>query len=89
MAFKLTNVRPFQGLNVETGNGVILASTAWFGISVSTTHAMVILWGLAPQKGTWLPGGVWVRKLLVHGSSQFQLVQQLLYMIPNAFFDTI
>jgi inorganic phosphate transporter, PiT family len=40
MAFKLTNLRPFQGFCAETGGGVILTSMAWFGIPVSTTHAI-------------------------------------------------
>jgi PiT family inorganic phosphate transporter len=40
MAFRLTNIRPFQGFCAETGGGVILTSMAWFGIPVSTTHAI-------------------------------------------------
>ncbi|HET6727095.1 MAG TPA: inorganic phosphate transporter [Nitrososphaeraceae archaeon] len=40
MAFKLTNLRPFQGFCAETGGGVILSSMAWLGIPVSTTHAI-------------------------------------------------
>ena len=40
MAFKLTSLRPFQGFCAETGGGVILTSMAWFGIPVSTTHAI-------------------------------------------------
>ena len=40
MAFKLTNLRPYQGFCAETGGGVILTSMAWFGIPVSTTHAI-------------------------------------------------
>ena len=40
MAFKLTNLRPFQGFCAETGGGVILTSMAWLGIPVSTTHAI-------------------------------------------------
>jgi PiT family inorganic phosphate transporter len=40
MAFRLTNLRPFQGFCAETGGGVILTSMAWFGIPVSTTHAI-------------------------------------------------
>lgn len=35
-----TNLRPFQGFCAETGGGVILTSMAWFGIPVSTTHAI-------------------------------------------------
>ena len=40
MAFRLTSLRPYQGFCAETGGGAILASMAWFGIPVSTTHAI-------------------------------------------------
>jgi PiT family inorganic phosphate transporter len=40
MAFKLTNLKPYQGFCAETGGGAILASMAWLGIPVSTTHAI-------------------------------------------------
>ena len=40
MAFKLTNLHPYQGFCAETGGGVILTSMAWLGIPVSTTHAI-------------------------------------------------
>jgi len=40
MAFKLTDLRPYQGFCAETGGGVILAAMAWLGIPVSTTHAI-------------------------------------------------
>jgi PiT family inorganic phosphate transporter len=40
MAFKLTNLRPYQGFCAETGGDVILTSMAWLGIPVSTTHAI-------------------------------------------------
>lgn len=40
MAFKLTNLKPYQGFCAETGGGAILTSMAWFGIPVSTTHAI-------------------------------------------------
>jgi PiT family inorganic phosphate transporter len=40
MAFRLTNLRPYQGFCAETGGGAILTSMAWFGIPVSTTHAI-------------------------------------------------
>jgi inorganic phosphate transporter, PiT family len=40
MAFRLTNLHPFQGFCAETGGGVILTSMAWLGIPVSTTHAI-------------------------------------------------
>ncbi len=40
MAFRLTNLRPFQGFCAETGGGAILTSMAWLGIPVSTTHAI-------------------------------------------------
>ena len=38
MAFRLTNLRPYQGFCAETGGGAIL--WAWFGIPVSNTHAI-------------------------------------------------
>lgn len=40
MAFRLTNLKPYQGFAAETGGGVILTTMAWFGIPVSTTHAI-------------------------------------------------
>jgi PiT family inorganic phosphate transporter len=40
MAFKLTNLRPYQGFCAETGGGAILTTMAWMGIPVSTTHAI-------------------------------------------------
>lgn len=40
MAFKLTDLKPYQGFCAETGGGVILAMMAWVGIPVSTTHAI-------------------------------------------------
>jgi PiT family inorganic phosphate transporter len=40
MAFRLTNLRPYQGFCAETGGGAILTSMAWLGIPVSTTHAI-------------------------------------------------
>jgi PiT family inorganic phosphate transporter len=40
MAFKLTDLKPYQGFCAETGGGVILAVMAWLGIPVSTTHAI-------------------------------------------------
>ena len=40
MAFKLTQLRPYQGFCAETGGGAILTSMAWLGIPVSTTHAI-------------------------------------------------
>lgn len=40
MAFKLTDLRPYQGFCAETGGGVILAMMAGLGIPVSTTHAI-------------------------------------------------
>jgi inorganic phosphate transporter, PiT family len=40
MAFKLTDLKPYQGFCAETGGGVILAAMAWLGIPVSTTHAI-------------------------------------------------
>jgi inorganic phosphate transporter, PiT family len=40
MAFKLTKLKPYQGFCAETAGGTILTSMAWFGIPVSTTHAI-------------------------------------------------
>ncbi len=40
MAFKLTQLRPYQGFCAETGGGAILTSMAWLGIPVSTTQAI-------------------------------------------------
>lgn len=40
MAFRLTNLKPYQGFCAETGRGAILTSMAWLGILVSTTHAI-------------------------------------------------
>jgi PiT family inorganic phosphate transporter len=40
MAFRLTNLKPYQGFAAETGGGAVLTSMAWLGIPVSTTHAI-------------------------------------------------
>ena len=40
MAFKLTDLKPYQGFCAETAGGVILAAMAWLGIPVSTTQAI-------------------------------------------------
>jgi len=40
MAFRLTELRPYQGFCAETAGGAILTSMAWLGIPVSTTHAI-------------------------------------------------
>ncbi len=40
MAFRLTNLKPYQGFAAETGGGAILTSMAWLGVPVSTTHAI-------------------------------------------------
>ncbi len=40
MAFKITELKPYQGFCAETGGGVILTMMAWLGIPVSTTHAI-------------------------------------------------
>jgi len=40
MAFRLTDLKPYQGFCAETGGGAILASMALIGIPVSTTHAI-------------------------------------------------
>jgi PiT family inorganic phosphate transporter len=40
MAFKLTDLKPYQGFCAETGGGAILTSMAWLGIPVSTTQSI-------------------------------------------------
>ena len=40
MAFRITELKPYQGFCAETGGGVILTTIAWLGIPVSTTHAI-------------------------------------------------
>ncbi|HET8857984.1 MAG TPA: inorganic phosphate transporter [Nitrososphaeraceae archaeon] len=40
MAFRITELKPYQGFCAETGGGVILTTMAWLGIPVSTTHAI-------------------------------------------------
>lgn len=40
MAFRITNLRPYQGFSAETGGGLVLTFMAHFGIPVSTTHAI-------------------------------------------------
>lgn len=40
MAFRLTDLRPYQGFCTETGGGAVLTSMALFGVPVSTTHAI-------------------------------------------------
>jgi PiT family inorganic phosphate transporter len=40
MAFKITQLRPYQGFSAETGAATILAALAWLGIPASTTHAI-------------------------------------------------
>ncbi|HYY71173.1 MAG TPA: inorganic phosphate transporter [Nitrososphaeraceae archaeon] len=40
MAFRITELKPYQGFCAETGGGVILTAMAWLGIPVSTTHAI-------------------------------------------------
>jgi len=40
MAFRITELKPFQGFCAETGGGAILTTMAWLGIPVSTTHAI-------------------------------------------------
>ena len=51
MAFRLTQLRPYQGFCAETGGGVILTSMAWLGIPVSTTQAISsAIMGVGQQK---------------------------------------
>jgi PiT family inorganic phosphate transporter len=40
MAFRITELKPYQGFCAETGGGVILTAMAALGIPVSTTHAI-------------------------------------------------
>ena len=40
MAFKITQLKPYQGFSAETGAATILATLAWLGIPASTTHAI-------------------------------------------------
>ena len=40
MAFRITDLKPYQGFCAESGGGVILTSMASLGIPVSTTHAI-------------------------------------------------
>ena len=40
MAFRITELKPYQGFCAETGGGVILTAMAWLGIPVGTTHAI-------------------------------------------------
>lgn len=40
MAFKVTNLKPYQGFCAETGAALILGATSQFGLPVSTTHVV-------------------------------------------------
>ncbi|MBN2517954.1 MAG: inorganic phosphate transporter [Candidatus Altiarchaeota archaeon] len=40
MAFRMTNLRPYQGFCAETGAALILGGTSQFGLPVSTTHVI-------------------------------------------------
>ncbi len=40
MAFKVTNLKPYQGFCAETGAALILGTTSQYGLPVSTTHAV-------------------------------------------------
>ncbi|MEK6953653.1 MAG: inorganic phosphate transporter, partial [Candidatus Micrarchaeota archaeon] len=40
MSMKVTQLRPYQGFAAESGSAVVLATTAHFGIPVSTTQAI-------------------------------------------------
>jgi PiT family inorganic phosphate transporter len=40
MAFKITQLRPYQGFAAETGAATIIGILAWLGIPASTTHAI-------------------------------------------------
>jgi PiT family inorganic phosphate transporter len=40
MAFKITQLRPYQGFAAETGAATVIGTLAWLGIPASTTHAI-------------------------------------------------
>ncbi|MBN1502509.1 inorganic phosphate transporter [Candidatus Woesearchaeota archaeon] len=40
IAFKVTNLKPYQGFCAETGAALILGATSRFGLPVSTTHVI-------------------------------------------------
>ncbi len=40
MSFKVTSLKPYQGFAAESGSAIVLATTAHFGIPVSTTQAI-------------------------------------------------
>ncbi len=40
MAQRVTRLRPYQGFSAETSSGIVLASMAWMGIPISTTHVI-------------------------------------------------
>ena len=69
MAFKLTQLRPYQGFCAETGGGAILTSMAWFGIPVSTTHAIsgAIMGVGATKRLSAVRWGVWEASHYMHG----------------------
>jgi inorganic phosphate transporter, PiT family len=69
MAFKLTQLRPYQGFYAETGGGAILTSMAWFGIPVSTTHAIsgAIMGVGATKRLSAVRWGVWEASHYMHG----------------------
>ncbi len=69
MAQKITKLRPYQGFCAETSGGLVLASMAWLGIPVSTTHVIsssimgvgatdklsAVRWGIARKiVGAWI-----------------------------------
>ncbi len=69
MAQKITKLRPYQGFCAETSGGMVLASMAYLGIPVSTTHVIsssimgvgatdklsAVRWGIARKiVGAWI-----------------------------------
>jgi PiT family inorganic phosphate transporter len=69
MAQKITKLRPYQGFCAETSGGLVLASMAWLGVPVSTTHVIsasimgvgatdklsAVRWGMARKiVGAWI-----------------------------------
>jgi PiT family inorganic phosphate transporter len=69
MSQRVTRLRPYQGFSAETSSGIVLASMAWLGIPVSTTHVIsssimgvgatdklsAVRWGVARKiAGAWI-----------------------------------
>ena len=77
MAFRITELKPYQGFCAETGGGVILTAMAGLGIPVSTTQAISgASWGLAQREGFLQLDGVLESELFTHGLSLSLLARQ-------------